>query len=190
MAVETKVVTVMKANAKQAVENYQKLGYRILSANESVNTMVINEEVLTSNVTTLTLERDKDLPCRSRLVEIENNIQKLEKMLEEENDKMMETNLSTKRAVANGFVGFIFSFGYIFAFICAAITGIVMLANFSAATLIATLIFIAIGVGVIILRRYLGKKIEPHIETTPEIEELKKKINEYYDKAEKVLNEK
>ena len=43
---------------------------------------------------------------------------------------------------------------------------------------------------VIVLRKFLGKKIEDKKDTTPEIEELEKKIQEYYEKAEKLLNEK
>lgn len=190
MAVETKVVTKTQVSAKKAVENYQKLGYRILSASDSVNTIVIEDEIVNTKVTTLTLERDKDLPCYSRLVEIENNIEKLEKLLDKEKENLFNHNFSSKRAVANGFVGFILSFGYIFAFICAAISTIMMIADFSIASVIATLIFIGVGVGVIVLRKFLGKKIEDKKDTTPEIEELEKKIQEYYEKAEKLLNEK
>lgn len=190
MAFETKVVTKLQSEAKEAVENYQKLGYRILSANESINTIAIEDEVIQSKVTTLTLERDKEIPCYNRLVDIEKNIEKLEGLLNKEKDNLFNHNFSSKRALANGFVGFIFSFGYIFAFICAAISGIMMLAEFTTSVLITTIIFIGIGVGIIALRKFFGKKIENKKETTPEIEELKTKIKEYYDKAEKILNEK
>lgn len=190
MNIETKVVKVTSQDSQQAVENYQKLGYRILSVNESVNTLVVDDEIINTNVSTLTLERDKDIPGYNRLVDIENNVKKLEGLLEKEKYNLLEHNTSTKRALASGTVGMILAIAYIFCFICAGISSILMLAEFTIASLITTLIFVAVGVGLIILRKYLGKKIENKKETTNEIEELKTKINEYYEKAEKVLNEK
>lgn len=177
-------------NAGEKIKNCRRLGYEIISTTEGVETIVFEDEVLSYKKTTIVVERDVDLPCYKRLVEIENNIDKLEKNAENERMNIEKQNNKASKKIANGAVGLVMFIGYLFAFICAAVSTIFMIVDFGVSTVLATLIFLGVGVGLVVLRNYLGKKIDKRVKTSKELEEINAKIEELYQKADALLNKK